>query len=49
MLRTSPSNATTEELAAFYRDLSSYSTAALWTVQEQALVSEPKSKASPHV
>ena len=49
MLRPSASTATTEELASFYKDLQSYSTAALWTVQEEALVSEPKSKALPHV
>ena len=49
MLRPSASTATGEELASFYRDLESYSTAALWTVQEQALVDEPKSKALPHV
>ena len=49
MLRPSASTATGEELAAFYHDLQSYSTAALWTVQEQALVDEPKSKALPHV
>ena len=49
MLRPSASTATSEELASFYQDLESYSTAALWTVQEQALVSEPRSKALPHV
>jgi gentisate 1,2-dioxygenase len=34
-------------LDSFYKDLESFSTAALWTRQEQALVSEPKSKALP--
>lgn len=49
MLRTSRSEASTRELARFYQDLKAYSTAALWTVQEQALVAEPKSKALPHI
>lgn len=49
MLKPSASTATSVELADFYRNLESYSTAPLWTVQEEALVAEPKSKASPHV
>ena len=49
MLRPSASKATPEELAGFYRDLGTYSTAALWTRQDQALVNEPKSKALPYL
>ncbi|MCI0895975.1 MAG: cupin domain-containing protein [Chloroflexi bacterium] len=49
MLSQSASKATPEELASFYRDLETQSTAALWTVQESVLVNEPKSKAVPHV
>ena len=49
MLRPSASKATPEELEGFYRDLETYSTAALWTRQEQALVNEPKSKALPYL
>ena len=47
MVRPSASKATPAELDSFYKDLESFSTAALWTRQEQALVSEPKSKALP--
>ena len=47
MVRPSASKATPADLDSFYKDLESFSTAALWTRQEQALVSEPKSKALP--
>ena len=47
MARPSASKATPAELDSFYEDLESFSTAPLWTRQEQALVSEPKSKALP--
>ena len=49
MLRPSASTATSDELASFYQDLESISSAALWTVQEDLLPSEPKSKAIPHI
>ena len=49
MVRPSASTATADELASFYKDLESISSAALWTVQEETLVSEPKSKATAHI
>jgi len=49
MVRPSASTATANELSSFYKDLESISSAALWTVQEETLVSEPKSKATAHI
>ena len=49
MLSRSSSTATTDQLQGFYRELEGYSVAPLWTVQEEALVAEPRSKAIPHL
>ena len=49
MLSRSSASATPEVLDDFYRDLEGFSLAPLWTVQEQALVSEPTSKAVPYI
>ncbi len=49
MLRPSTTKATAAQLQDYYNQLDAYSVAPLWTVQEQALVSEPRSVAVPHV
>ena len=49
MLQPSRSAATAEELESFYQDLKPNSLGALWTVQERALVDEPKSQAQAHL
>jgi gentisate 1,2-dioxygenase len=49
MLSRSSKGATKAELGSYYQGLKAYSVAPLWTVQEKALVSEPRSKAVPHV
>ncbi len=49
MLSRSSPEATQAVLQSYYQDLQGYSVAPLWTVQEEALVSEPKSKAVPHL
>ena len=49
MLSNSSTSATPEILDAYYRELENFSLAPLWQVQETALVSEPTSKAVPHI
>jgi len=49
MLSRSSSEATEAALQTFYDKLEDFSVAPLWTVQEDVLVSEPKSKAVPHL
>ena len=49
MLSRSSPKASEAVLQDFYQDLQVYSVAPLWTAGEQALVSEPKSKAVPHL
>ena len=49
MVSPSNINASKTDLESFYQELQSFSVAPLWTVQEQALVSEPRSKAVPHL
>ena len=49
MLSRSSPEATEAVLQDFYQELQGYSVAPLWNAGEQALVSEPKSKAVPHL
>ena len=49
MISRSSRKATEAVLQDFYEQLQDFSVAPLWTVQEEALVNEPKSKAVPHV
>ncbi|MCS5669076.1 MAG: cupin domain-containing protein, partial [Dehalococcoidia bacterium] len=49
MLSNSNSTATPEILENYYKELEGFNLAPLWNVQEEALVDEPTSKASPHI
>ena len=49
MLSNSNSAATQEVLKNYYQELEGFNLAPLWNVQEEALVDEPTSKASPHI
>ena len=49
MVQPSATKATSEQLQEFYEELLPHSLGALWTVQEQALTSEPRSKAVPYL
>ena len=49
MLSNTNPTATPEVLEDFYRELEGFSLAPLWNVQEEALVKEPTSKASPYM
>ena len=49
MLSRSSAEASEAVLSSYYEELLTHSVAPLWTVQEQALVKEPKSKAVPHL
>ena len=49
MVQPSRSAATADDLERFYQDLQPNSLGALWTVQERALVDEPKSQAVAHL
>ncbi len=49
MLSRSSASATPEVLDEFYRELEDFSLAPLWTAHEQALVTEPTSKALPYI
>lgn len=49
MLSRSSTRATGAELNRYYQGLKALGVAPLWTVQERALTSEPRSKAVPHV
>ena len=49
MVQPSTTKATSEQLQEFYEELLPHSLGALWTVQEQALTIEPRSKAVPYL
>ena len=49
MLSRSSAEATEATLNSYYEELQTHSLAPLWTVQEQNLIKEPKSKAVPHI
>ena len=49
MTASSPGEVKQSTLSAYYEDLQAYSVAPLWTVYEDALVSEPQSKAVPYL
>ena len=49
MVQSSRSAGNQDDLQRFYEDLEPNGLGALWTVQERALVDEPKSQAVPHI